>query len=197
MSQTPSLEKYPGHFPPTKPPFWNRTKAAIAAGFAGLLIGLLVAAGGPAATEQPAADEQQGVAEEPELSGDDLADEVEGAVAEETARMQDKLDRQRANAQERLASAQARAEKASTRAVRRAVEKARTVEREKAARAVAAAEAEAQQPAPAPLASGGATDQRLNYCYEVNAAGLGPYYQGQDPEYDWYDDADNDGMVCE
>ena len=24
-----------------------------------------------------------------------------------------------------------------------------------------------------------------------------PYYQGKDPEYDWYKDADHDGVVCE
>jgi hypothetical protein len=28
------------------------------------------------------------------------------------------------------------------------------------------------------------------------AAGYGPYYSGKDPEYDWYRDADSDGMVC-
>jgi hypothetical protein len=31
----------------------------------------------------------------------------------------------------------------------------------------------------------------------VVAAGLGPYYRGVDPEYDWYTDADGDGVVCE
>ena len=199
MSQSPSLEQYPGYFPPTKPPFWNRTKAAIVAGVAGLVIGLLAGAGGPAATEQPAADdERREVVAEPEISDDDVADQIEDAVAEEAARMQEKLDRQRANAQERLASAKVRAEKAAERAVRQAVAQVRATEREKAARAVAAAEAEAQQPAPAPVASGGgATDPRFNYCYEANDAGYGPYHQGQDPEYDWYDDADNDGSVCE
>ena len=28
-------------------------------------------------------------------------------------------------------------------------------------------------------------------------AGYGPYYRGVDPEYEWYTDADNDGVVCE
>lgn len=44
---------------------------------------------------------------------------------------------------------------------------------------------------------GGGTDPRYPYCYDVVAAGLGPYYRGVDPEYDWYTDSDNDGVVCE
>jgi hypothetical protein len=44
---------------------------------------------------------------------------------------------------------------------------------------------------------GGTTDHRYPYCYDVVAAGLGPYYRGVDPEYDWYTDADGDGVVCE
>jgi hypothetical protein len=43
----------------------------------------------------------------------------------------------------------------------------------------------------------GALDHRFAYCYEVTAAGLGPYYQGRDPEYAWYTDGDSDGIVCE
>ncbi len=50
---------------------------------------------------------------------------------------------------------------------------------------------------PPPPAAGGGTDPRFAYCYEANDAGYGPYYRGQDPEYDWYDDADSDGIVCE
>jgi hypothetical protein len=60
----------------------------------------------------------------------------------------------------------------------------------------------AAAPAPAPqpqtlAASGGGTDPQFSYCYEANDAGYGPYVQGQDPEYAWYDDADGDGVVCE
>jgi hypothetical protein len=44
---------------------------------------------------------------------------------------------------------------------------------------------------------GGGTDPQFDYCYEAVAAGFGPYFQGQDPEYDWYRDADGDGVVCE
>jgi len=44
---------------------------------------------------------------------------------------------------------------------------------------------------------GGGLDPEFAYCYEVIAAGYGPYYQGQDPEYGWYTDGDSDGIVCE
>jgi hypothetical protein len=44
---------------------------------------------------------------------------------------------------------------------------------------------------------GGGLDPRFDYCYQVKAAGYGPYSQGKDPEYAWYTDGDNDGIVCE
>ncbi|MFC3739412.1 excalibur calcium-binding domain-containing protein [Paractinoplanes deccanensis] len=44
---------------------------------------------------------------------------------------------------------------------------------------------------------GGGTDPRFSTCTKAKAAGYGPYTQGEDPEYDWYDDRDNDGVVCE
>jgi len=43
----------------------------------------------------------------------------------------------------------------------------------------------------------GALDPRFPYCTQAIAAGFGPYYRGQDPEYTWYRDADGDGIVCE
>jgi hypothetical protein len=45
--------------------------------------------------------------------------------------------------------------------------------------------------------SGGKNDDRYDYCYQATAAGLGPYRKGVDPEYAWYRDNDNDGVVCE
>ena len=44
---------------------------------------------------------------------------------------------------------------------------------------------------------GGGNDPRFSTCKEANANGYGPYKQGKDPEYYWYIDRDNDGMVCE
>jgi hypothetical protein len=49
---------------------------------------------------------------------------------------------------------------------------------------------------PKPSAHSG-VDPRFDWCYEANDAGYGPYYKGKDPEYDWYDDRDHDGIVCE
>jgi len=41
------------------------------------------------------------------------------------------------------------------------------------------------------------TDPRFGTCKEAKARGYGPYYSDFDPEYDWYRDADSDGVVCE
>jgi hypothetical protein len=49
---------------------------------------------------------------------------------------------------------------------------------------------------PKPPPSGG-TDPRFGTCREANAAGYGPYRRGADPEYDWYQDRDHDGLACE
>lgn len=47
-------------------------------------------------------------------------------------------------------------------------------------------------------ASGAAgAPQRFSTCKQAIAAGFGPYRRGVDPEYDWYRDADGDGIVCE
>ncbi|GAB3061814.1 hypothetical protein GCM10027053_25210 [Intrasporangium mesophilum] len=50
---------------------------------------------------------------------------------------------------------------------------------------------------PPPAKPPTATDPRFATCKAANAAGYGPYYQGKDPEYDWYTDRDHDGIVCE
>jgi len=50
----------------------------------------------------------------------------------------------------------------------------------------------APEPPPAP-----STDPHFGTCKEAKANGYGPYYSGQDVEYDWYRDADSDGIVCE
>jgi hypothetical protein len=59
--------------------------------------------------------------------------------------------------------------------------------------AVPAAPPPPAAPAPAP----GGTDSNYGTCKKAKAAGKGPYYQGKDPEYGWYRDADSDGIVCE
>lgn len=50
---------------------------------------------------------------------------------------------------------------------------------------------------PAPLLGGNGVDPRFSTCKEAKAHGYGHYRQGEDPEYDWYRDADHDGVVCE
>jgi len=52
-------------------------------------------------------------------------------------------------------------------------------------------------PAPAVEAPPVATDPQFGTCREAVAAGFGNYVQGVDPEYDWYQDRDHDGVVCE
>lgn len=55
----------------------------------------------------------------------------------------------------------------------------------------------APSPSPNPTGSPG-TDPRFSSCTEAASNGYkGPYYRGVDPEYDWYQDRDNDGIVCE
>lgn len=49
-----------------------------------------------------------------------------------------------------------------------------------------------RKPPPAPK-----TDPRFDTCKAANASGYGPYVEGEDPEYDWYQDRDGDGIVCE
>ncbi|TDC42094.1 excalibur calcium-binding domain-containing protein [Micromonospora sp. KC213] len=41
------------------------------------------------------------------------------------------------------------------------------------------------------------TDPRFDTCREANREGYGPYEEGKDPEYEWYQDRDGDGIVCE
>jgi hypothetical protein len=40
------------------------------------------------------------------------------------------------------------------------------------------------------------TDPRFGSCKEANANGFGNYPETE-PEYDWYQDRDRDGVVCE
>lgn len=57
------------------------------------------------------------------------------------------------------------------------------------------APAPATEQAPAqPVPAG---DPQFNTCGEANANGYGPYVKGTNPEYDWYQDRDGDGTVCE
>ena len=41
------------------------------------------------------------------------------------------------------------------------------------------------------------SDPRFQTCKDAKANGYGPYYSAIDVEYDWYQDRDSDGVVCE
>jgi hypothetical protein len=47
------------------------------------------------------------------------------------------------------------------------------------------------------VASPTGRDPRYSSCAAAVADGYGPYVRDRDPEYDWYIDGDNDGVVCE
>lgn len=40
-------------------------------------------------------------------------------------------------------------------------------------------------------------DPRFSFCYEAISNGYGDYIYGVNPEFEWYDDRDRDGIVCE
>ena len=205
----PSLDQYPGYFPAAKPPFWSRRKVAISAGLLGIFLGFSAGGAGTADAEQPSAaktaasasiDVQGKVDEAVAQARSDAQDDLDERVEQVMAKMKDKLQKQRVAADTRLARAESAALAAQREAVAQAVAKTRAEARTDTAAAIANARtaALAQAPAPAQVGgSGGGTDPNFDYCYQANAAGYGPYFEGQDPEYQWYDDADHDGEVCE
>jgi hypothetical protein len=190
----PTLEQYPGYYPAGSKPFWSRTKVGLATGLAGLIVGL---AGGGSEAEEP-------VAADNGTAASDVQADLDEALAA-TADLSDQLRDQREEAADRSAADARAAKAAQAKAVRAAVAEVRREERKKASAAVAAAKREAAAAvappsspiAPLAAAPSASTDPRFSYCYEANDAGYGPYYQGQDPEYAWYDDRDGDGIVCE
>lgn len=61
----------------------------------------------------------------------------------------------------------------------------------------AEAEAEAEDRGHAVDPPADSLDPRFGTCREALANGYGHYVIGVDPEYEWYRDADSDGVVCE
>lgn len=189
----PTLDQYPGYYPAGSKPFWSRAKVGVVAGVAGLLIGLAGTTGSDAEVP-PEASSATEIA--------DLQTELDEALAA-NEHLSDELTSDRAEAATAASDASRVAKRAQKKAVHAAIARTRRAEQKKAAAAVAAAKREAAAAsvptsAVAPLAApASSTDPQYSYCYEANDAGFGPYYQGQDPEYDWYDDADGDGAVCE
>lgn len=52
-------------------------------------------------------------------------------------------------------------------------------------------------PSANPPTETGELDPQYSTCKEANANGYGPYINGTNPEYEWYQDRDGDGSVCE
>jgi hypothetical protein len=189
---TPSLDQYPGYFPPAKKPFWTRTKVGVACGVVGLMIGVAPADGS----------EVGNGASEPE--GASQAD-VDAAVSAATDDLEQQLAAQEDDAAQQLEDQRAQARETRTAAVAAVRKKAKKDQKAAVAAAVkkALAQERASQPAAPPVQTlantggDGDTDPRFSYCYEANDAGYGPYQRGVDPEYDWYRDNDGDGIVCE
>lgn len=206
MTQRPALEQYPGYFPAAKAPFWSRRKTGIAAAFLGIIVGAGFGSSGATPTSE-ATPAPTDIESEPTNVEAKIEAAVEDALAEQRGVHDNLAARQRARSKERMAARLAKADSRATRAqrvavaaavdkaVKKAVQKTRGDERARADRMVAEARAlvSAAAPPPAPVSS---TDPRFNYCYEAQDAGYGSYRRGE-PEYDWYDDADNDGVVCE
>jgi hypothetical protein len=51
-------------------------------------------------------------------------------------------------------------------------------------------------PSPSPSPPGDTLDPWFRSCDEANENGYGPYFRGQDLEYYWYRDRNDDGVVC-
>ncbi len=200
MSQAPNsalqLPHNPGPFP-AKLAMWKRKWIQISgASFLAFMIGLgaggttepTVAAEAPPAKASAKA-ESSGASTLAKLKKE--ADRLKGQVAEARKHEQAAIAQVRAQAQANQRKAVSAA-KAQVRA------QAKTRQQQAVAAAVSETKADAADDASSPSDTGsGGTDPRFSYCYEANDAGYGSYVQGEDPEYDWYDDNDNDGVVCE
>ena len=163
---------------------WNtKPKIAAAAALVGLLFGVGMG-GGSSEDEVAKADA-------------DARRLVQKAETDADAR----VEQATADADQSVADAAQATERATTTAVAEAVaaEKAKRQELIDAAVTKAVKKAKASAPEPRTLVDTqpASTDPRFDTCGEANAAGYGNYRQGADPEYDWYQDRDGDGSVCE
>ena len=134
----------------------------------------------------------------------------DGAIAEAKDQSRSLVQKAEASADARVDDAVAEAEEANTAAIDEAVSQAVAAEKAKREKLIAsavtqavdevkatAAQPEAAKPKTLVDSKPAATDPRFGTCREANAAGYGNYQRGSDPEYDWYQDRDKDGSVCE
>jgi hypothetical protein len=207
VPERPPITEYPGYFPGKQPLRKRRWVQVTAAGIAAFVLGSSVGGGGDstAVADPPTA--------EPGLTEQDVQEQVDAAVEDAVdGALQEAVAETKADERQRAALLVKKAEAQARARTRAAVQQAKADGRQLQAAAVARAvrntqtrmRAQLTAPAPAPApaapaapAGGGATNPQFSWCYEANDAGYGPYYQGRDPEYDWYDDQDGDGVVCE
>lgn len=184
----------PAYVPPSPEPSgaeksaWFKTRTAIGVG--ALLIG--VGIGGSMAGEDTSqADDLSKSVASLKATNEELEADVEELSNREPGISQDEVDQQISDA---VKQAEAEAEAKRKESVAKAV----AAERRKADARVAAAEEESSDDEPLGITGGtGGTDPRFDTCGDAKAAGYGSYQEGVDPEYDWYQDRDNDGVVCE
>jgi hypothetical protein len=201
QSSLPPVTDYPGYFE-GKPPIHRRKRVqVVGAGLAGLLLGIIVGGGtGTAEPEQTDRGSGGGTQATIEKTADK---EVRDAVAHERDVAAKQLAKERQRAAALVAATRSKAQAKAAAQVRAAKHAAKVSQGRAVAAAVKRAKQQAQSQAPRSFTNGGgsnapaSTDPHFSYCYEANDAGFGPYRRGTDPEYDWYDDADGDGVVCE
>lgn len=204
MSDTsglPPVDEYPGYFA-NKPPFLKRkTVQVVGTGLAGVLLGAVMGGSGTASNASvsngiPEYEVQSRIAAAVERQLDDAVndavDESQNAAAEDLEQTKAELQSVRqalVDAKNEVRNTKKAAQRAQRKAVAAAVAKTEErLERQGTSEPRSFAGS---------AGSASATDPRFTYCYEANDAGYGNYQSGVDPEYDWYDDADNDGWVCE
>lgn len=167
---------------------WFKTRTAIGAG--GLLLGLglgAASAGGDSVDTDALSKNIAAL----KATNEELEDDVADLSSQEPGVGQEQVDKQIAAA---VKAAKVEAEAKRKKAV--------AEERRKADARVAAAEKAAADDESLGLTGGagsnsGGTDPRFDTCGDAIDAGYGNYREGVDPEYDWYQDRDNDGVVCE
>jgi hypothetical protein len=174
----------------------SRTAIGIGAGVLGLIIGAASAGSADTSGAQSSLAAKVSSLQKQNRTLEQHVDELADSATSQRAEAEDQVTQAVADA---VAEQQAAAETAQVAAVEAAVADAVAKERAKADARVQAAKEAAAADAPKPVTASGAssTDPRFDTCGEANDNGYGSYEQGVDPEYDWYDDRDHDGMVCE
>lgn len=169
---------------------WFKTRTAVGVG--GVLLGLVV--GSQSANDSSGnVDSMSKTVATLKANNDDLKANVAKLTKQSTTDQESVDDQIRAAVEKATVAAEAARESAVAKAI--------AEERRKAdARVSAAKKAASHEPLGLTGGSGsgsGSLDPRFDTCGEAQSAGYGNYHQGVDPEYDWYQDRDGDGVVCE